>query len=270
MSYSWSIALFAGLPERLGTRQAELATDRTEMTVGELKAALCEAYPAQAGLISVCFAARNEAYAADDEVVRCDDTLALLPPVSGGDGSGAAAASDADAACRIGPEPLDAAAVAALVEHPDHGAVIVFIGTTREWTAGQRTVKLEYEAYGPMALRTLEQIRRELDERWPGTRCAIHHRIGVVGIGEASVVIAVSGPHRAAAYDASRYAIERLKQIVPIWKKEIWEDGSEWKGHQTGPWNPLAEPAGAPASAGTLPPAEPRPPGAGASQETPE
>lgn len=269
MSYSWSIALFAGLPERLGTRQAELSSDRSEMTVGELKAALSEAYPAHAGLIAVCFAARNEAYAADGELVRCGDELALLPPVSGGDGSGASIA--AAAACRICAEPLDAAAVASLVEHPDHGAAIVFIGTTREWTAGQRTVKLEYEAYEPMALRTLEQIRRELDERWPGTRCAIHHRIGVVGIGEASVVIAVSGPHRAAAYEASRYAIERLKQIVPIWKKEVWEDGSEWKGHQTGPWNPLSDlaPPVPPAASDKLP-AEEAAAAAGAAREPSE
>jgi molybdopterin synthase catalytic subunit len=89
-----------------------------------------------------------------------------------------------------------------------------------------------------MALAKLRQIGAEITERWPGTRCAISHRIGRVDIAEISVVIAVSAPHRAGCYEASRYAIERLKQIVPIWKKEIWEDGSEWKGHGLGPWDP--------------------------------
>ncbi len=135
-------------------------------------------------------------------------------------------------------DPIDTASVLNAVLEPDHGASIVFVGTTREHTKGQRTVLLEYEAYEPMAIRTLEQIGQEIAQRWPGSRVAITHRLGKVGIGEASVVIATSSPHRDGAYQASRYAIDRLKQIVPIWKKEVWEDGSEWKGHQTGPWNP--------------------------------
>ncbi|NBI28231.1 molybdenum cofactor biosynthesis protein MoaE [Chengkuizengella sp. YPA3-1-1] len=124
------------------------------------------------------------------------------------------------------------------VNHPNHGASISFIGTTREFTHGQKTVLLEYEAYIPMALKTLEQIGKEINEKWNGVLTAITHRLGKVEVGEISVVIAVSSPHRDHCYEASRYAIERLKQIVPIWKKEIWEDGSEWKGHQLGPWNP--------------------------------
>jgi molybdopterin synthase catalytic subunit len=135
--------------------------------------------------------------------------------------------------------PIDIASVTAKVIAPKHGATLAFIGTTREWTHGRRTVLLEYEAYVPMALRTLKQIGEEMAARWPGTDCAITHRIGQVGIGEASVVIAVSSPHRDVCYEASRYAIERLKVIVPIWKKEVWEDGTEWRGAQTGPWNPL-------------------------------
>ncbi|MNF04742.1 Molybdopterin synthase catalytic subunit [compost metagenome] len=89
-----------------------------------------------------------------------------------------------------------------------------------------------------MAVATMRQIGDEIAQRWQGALCAISHRIGVVGLAETSVVIAVSSPHRDSCYEASRYAIERLKQIVPIWKKEIWDDGSEWKGHQLGPWNP--------------------------------
>ncbi len=136
--------------------------------------------------------------------------------------------------------PLSVEQTTAKVIRPEHGAALSFTGTTREFTHGKRTVHLEYEAYEPMALKTMEQIGREIAERWPGTLCAISHRLGKVDIAEISVVIAVSSPHRAECYEASRYAIERLKQIVPIWKKEIWEDGSEWKGHQLGPWNPTA------------------------------
>ncbi|UJF36273.1 molybdenum cofactor biosynthesis protein MoaE [Paenibacillus hexagrammi] len=153
----------------------------------------------------------------------------MIPPVSGGQPS----------RCSITYDKIDTERVASLVNHPNHGASLVFIGTTREMTHGQRTVLLEYEAYVPMALKTMETIGEEIDRKWPGTLCAITHRLGKVEIAEASVVIAVSSPHRADCYEASRYAIERLKQIVPIWKKEIWEDGSEWKGSQTGPWNPL-------------------------------
>jgi molybdopterin synthase catalytic subunit len=129
--------------------------------------------------------------------------------------------------------------VVAKAADPNHGAEIAFIGTTREYTHGKRTILLEYEAYIPMALRTMEQIGQEIHERFSSAKCAITHRLGQVAIGETSVIIAVSAPHRDACYEASRYAIEQLKLIVPIWKKEIWEDGSEWKGHQLGPWNPL-------------------------------
>jgi len=138
--------------------------------------------------------------------------------------------------------PIDPTDVGRKVIVPEQGATLLFVGTTREWTQGKRTVLLEYEAYVPMALKAMAQIGDEIAERWPGARCAITHRVGRVDVAEASVVIAVSAPHRDVCYEASRHAIERLKQIVPIWKKEVWEDGTEWKGAQTGPWNPMAEP----------------------------
>jgi len=136
--------------------------------------------------------------------------------------------------------PIDVARVSAKAIAPEQGATLAFIGTTREWTHGKRTVLLEYEAYAPMALKAMASIGEEIAARWPGAICAITHRIGPVAVGEASVVIAVSAPHREVCYEASRHAIERLKVVVPIWKKEVWEDGTEWKGAQTGPWNPLA------------------------------
>jgi molybdopterin synthase catalytic subunit len=146
-----------------------------------------------------------------------------------------------DAMFEITEDEIDVARVSA--KAIEQGATLAFIGTTREWTHGKRTVLLEYEAYAPMALKAMAAIGEDIASRWPGAKCAITHRIGRVEVGEASVVIAVSAPHRDVCYEASRHAIERLKQIVPIWKKEVWEDGTEWKGAQTGPWNPLVGPS---------------------------
>ena len=110
------------------------------------------------------------------------------------------------------------------------GAVCTFTGHVREWTKGTRTVHLEYEAYIPMAEKMLAQIGDEISERWPGVITAIGHRIGKLEISDIAVVIVTSSPHRTDSYRANEYAVERLKEIVPIWKKEIWEDGEEWIG----------------------------------------
>lgn len=238
MTNVWSIKLFAGLPERLGVPVLELPSQSDELSAAELKAIICAKYPEHTALIQISFIARNHAYAAEDTMLRVTDELALLPPVSGGEERPGPSGSEAADLFVVTPDPIGADDVLAKVIVPEHGASIAFVGTTREWTQGQRTVLLEYEAYAPMAVATMRQIGEEIAERWNGALCAISHRIGVVGLAETSVVIAVSAPHRDSCYEASRYAIERLKQIVPIWKKEIWEDGSEWKGHQLGPWNP--------------------------------
>ncbi|WP_202081074.1 molybdenum cofactor biosynthesis protein MoaE [Caldalkalibacillus salinus] len=128
--------------------------------------------------------------------------------------------------------PLKIETVTSRVVHPHAGAINTFIGTVRELTKGKRTLYLEYEAYVPMAEKKLQQIGKEIQEQWPEARVAIDHRIGTLDITDIAVVIAVSTPHRADAYDASRYAIERIKEIVPIWKKEYWEDGEKWIGDQ--------------------------------------
>lgn len=235
-----TIRLFAGLAEKLGGPSVELETETEALTAGELKNLLSDRYPAAAGTIQISFVAKNQAYAKPEEPVREGDELALIPPVSGGSGLPAGGSMTEISLYELNRSPIDAGPVAAKVADPNHGASLVFIGTTREFTQGQRTLTLDYEAYEPMALSTMAQIGEEVSLRWPGTRCAITHRLGRVAVGETSVVIAVSSPHRAECYDASRYAIERLKQVVPIWKKELWEDGSEWKGHQLGPWDPTA------------------------------
>ncbi|WP_413467529.1 molybdenum cofactor biosynthesis protein MoaE [Metabacillus niabensis] len=112
------------------------------------------------------------------------------------------------------------------------GAVTTFTGTVREFTYGKRTLSLEYQAYEKMAVKKLEQIGEEIKEKWSDAKVAITHRIGKLEISDIAVVIAVSTPHRKDAYAANEYAIERIKQIVPIWKKEIWESGEAWIGDQ--------------------------------------
>ncbi len=236
-----TISLFAGLADRIGTSSLEFNVEKTELNADLLKHLLSEAYPDAASLIAVSFVAVNQEYAPGTCSISEKDEVALIPPVSGGEPvSGSQRHQSQDGLYAITDEELSVDAVTAKVITANHGAALTFTGTTREMTGDRRTVHLEYEAYVPMALSKLQQIGSEIADKWPGTRCAITHRIGLVGIAEASVIIAVSSPHRAGCYEASRYAIERLKQIVPIWKKESWEDGTEWKGHGLGPWDPSA------------------------------
>jgi molybdopterin synthase catalytic subunit len=129
-------------------------------------------------------------------------------------------------------EPIKVEEIVKKVERREAGAVTTFIGTVREWTKGRRTLSLEYQAYASMAVKMLEQIGDEVKEKWPTAQTAISHRVGHLEIADIAVVIAVSSPHRKIAYETNEYAIERIKQIVPIWKKEHWEDGETWIGDQ--------------------------------------
>lgn len=124
--------------------------------------------------------------------------------------------------------PLDIAQCIASVASDNAGGIDVFIGTVRNFTKGRRVLRLEFEAYEPMAIAEMAKIAREAEALFAVDRIAIHHRLGMLGIGETAVVIAVSTPHRHAAFDACRYAIDTLKQTVPIWKKEFFEDGEVW------------------------------------------
>jgi molybdopterin synthase catalytic subunit len=129
---------------------------------------------------------------------------------------------------RVSADPLDPEAVSAIVSSSDCGAVTTFVGFVRDEHGGRRVLWLEYEAYAPLALKAFKRIDEEAGERWPSIALAIHHRIGRVEIGEPSVVIAAASPHRAEAFAACRYAIERIKQIAPIWKHEHFEGGAVW------------------------------------------
>jgi molybdopterin synthase catalytic subunit len=131
-------------------------------------------------------------------------------------------------------EPLSERAVARAVDHPGAGALALFSGVVRDQTGGRRVKFLEYEAHGPMALAKMREIGAAIRNRWPAImRLALVHRIGRLEIGESSVMIAVSSPHRAQAFEACRFAIDTLKETVPIWKKEHFEDGEVWVGLQS-------------------------------------
>jgi len=242
MTYRWTFKLFAGLTGRFGSTVLEVSLAQPSYTTLQLKQALCDAFPEQVAALSSCYIAANMQYCIDEQSIDFDQELALLPPVSGGEHSTGSDQQDNTKISKfeITNEAISAEAVMSKVITPAYGATLLFIGTTREFTGDMKTISLHYEAYEPMAIATMHQIGQEIGERWQGADCAITHRIGSVGLSEISVVIAVATAHRDDCYAASRYAIERLKQIVPIWKQEIWEDGAEWRGHQQGPWVPTA------------------------------
>lgn len=125
-------------------------------------------------------------------------------------------------------KPLDPAAIADAVSGSGYGAVATFVGTVRGVNLGRPVLRLEYEAYAPLAVRVFERIAREAAERWPEAALAMHHRVGTLEVGDASVVIAAASAHRADAFAVCRYAIERVKQIAPIWKREYFDGGEIW------------------------------------------
>ena len=128
--------------------------------------------------------------------------------------------------------PLDPESITSRVRQHSNGAVVTFLGTTRDSTDGRRVLHLEYEAYRPMTDRKLEEVRDEIRDRWSIEDVAIAHRLGRLEIGDISLVVAVSSPHRADAFAACKYAVDRIKQVVPIWKKEFFEDGEVWVGSE--------------------------------------
>ncbi|HEV2492727.1 MAG TPA: molybdenum cofactor biosynthesis protein MoaE [Terriglobia bacterium] len=156
--------------------------------------------------------------------LRDGDEVAFLPPVSGG----APDTADGEDFYRVTHDVIPTAVFAQRLKAPEDGAVVVFEGIVRDNLHGRKTRYLEYEAYEPMAVRKMEEIGQEAREKFRIDRIGMIHRIGRLEIGETSVAIIVTAAHRGAAFDACRYAIDRLKQVVPIWKKEYFEDGAVW------------------------------------------
>ena len=205
-----SVRLFAGLRERAGLARLELDD---VARAGDVWARL-DLGEEPGGLMY----AVNREYVDRSHELQDGDEVALIPPVSGG------------APFLITSEPLDVARVVAEAESDEAGAVASFVGTVRRSSRGRNVQYLEYEAFEEMAEAMLVQLAASLTEKHDLTAVAIHHRIGRVEIGEASVVIAVSSPHRASALDACREAIDTLKETIPLWKKEVYEGGEEWIG----------------------------------------
>jgi MoaE-MoaD fusion protein len=179
---------------------------------------IIDAYPALRRFGRSLLFAVNEEYSAADRIISNGDELAVFPPVSGGSHD----------FFEITTEPLDVGAIARRVILPECGATVTLDGYAREWTRGRRTVHLVYEAYEPMALKEMERLGRQVHEQFEIAHIGIVHRTGKLEIGETSVVIAVSAPHRRAAFEACEWAIRELKRTVPIWKKEVFEDGEVW------------------------------------------
>ena len=213
---------FAMIRETLG-RSEETRAVAVGTTAGEIFAALAEEEPRLGPLMGATLLMVNREYVPPEHPLADGDEVALIPPVSGG---------EAPARFIVTDEPLDARAVEALVAGPSAGAVVTFTGTVRDHARGRAVVTLDYEAYVPAAERMLARIGAEIGERWGIERVAIAHRTGLLRPGEASVVIAVASPHRAEAFAACRHAIERIKEIVPIWKKEHYADGAVWVGSE--------------------------------------
>jgi MoaE-MoaD fusion protein len=205
------VRLFAGLREQAGTGEREL-----DLPDGAVLADVWPALDLGAEPHGLLYAVNRE-YAAADRELSEGDEVAVIPPVSGG-------------AFRLSEDPLDLGAVCAEVANERAGAIATFLGTTRVESRGRTVLHLEYEAYGGMAEKVMEEIADDLKAEYDLCGVAIHHRTGRVGIGETSVAIAVSAPHRHDALSACREAIDRLKETVPLWKKEVYEGGEEWIG----------------------------------------
>lgn len=210
------ILYFAGARDAAGTARETLAAPPP--TVGALRRVLAEVHPPLARILARSRVAVDQEFAPDDAPLRDGAEIAIVPPVSGGGGL-----------FRVVDRPLALAEVLEAVAAPGRGGVVTFTGTVRAETRGRAVLRLEYEAYAPMAERKLAELGAAIG-REHGAEVAIVHRVGVLAPGEAAVVIACAAPHRTPAFRACEACIEALKRDVPIWKREVYEDGSEWVG----------------------------------------
>jgi MoaE-MoaD fusion protein len=215
--------LFGQAREMAGSDTIELELEEPA-TVESAFDALKADHPRLSRIERSLLFAVNEQYASRSDSLSERDRLAILPPVSGG--------SRAEDIFEITREPIDIAGLRSRLLGGESGAVVIFDGVARNNTKGRRTLYLEYEGYTEMALVTMQQIGGEAHQQWPINRIGIIHRLGRIEISQSSVVIVVTSAHRKVAFEACQYAIDRLKKIVPIWKKEYFEDGAVWVENQ--------------------------------------
>ncbi|MCO5176751.1 MAG: molybdopterin converting factor subunit 1 [Thermomicrobiales bacterium] len=216
-----SLRFFAIVRERIGESERTIELPAGS-TVADVMAWVDGEFSEIAPLFRASMVMLNQEYVGRGEALKDGDEIAFIPPVSGG----------SDDHVRVTDEPLNQVAIAAHAEHPGAGAIVTFAGVVRDNARGRGVLWLDYEAYPEAAEKMLTQICAEMRERWPVLAVAIEHRTGRLQIGEASVVIAVSSAHRAAGFEACAYCIERIKEIVPIWKKEAYADGEVWIGSE--------------------------------------
>ena len=214
-----SVLYFAAARERAGLAEERFAALPAPGTVRSLLAELCARHPSLVPLLPHLRVAVNQAFVGLDEVVPEGAEVALIPPVAGGAGL-----------FRVVERPPTLDEVVAAVRDAARGGLVTFTGVVRQESRGRQVVRLTYEAYVPMAEKVLAGVGAEAEERWPGVRLAIVHRVGVLQPGDVAVVIAAAAPHRSEAFEACRFAIERLKRDAPIWKRETYQDGEEWVG----------------------------------------
>ncbi|WP_224369259.1 molybdopterin converting factor subunit 1 [Hyalangium versicolor] len=212
------VLYFAAARERAGAQRETLEVPEGARVQDVLRR-VAEKHPGLVPLLPHLRVAVNQEFVDTGAEVPDGAELALIPPVSGGSGL-----------FSVVDRPLRLEEVVAAVSGEAYGGLVTFSGSVRNQTKGRRVLKLEYEAYPPMAEKRMAAIAAEVAERWSGTRLAIMHRVGTLMPGELAVVIAAAAPHRKEAFLACEHTIERLKQDVPIWKKEFFEDGEIWVG----------------------------------------
>jgi MoaE-MoaD fusion protein len=227
------VLFFGGLKDLAGK-----SSDLLELPDGAFVRDVLSHYLAQVpqmrGLLASLAVAVNQEYAGAETVLRCDDEVALLPPVSGGSEGETPSGQPAErrrygsGPALIVRDPIDTAGVLGRVKQGGDGAAVVFEGVVRNQTRGRRTLHLDYEAYEEMALRQMESLAEQALKKFQVREVALVHRLGRLEIGETSVLIVVASAHRAAAFDACHWLIDTLKRTVPIWKKEYFEDGAVW------------------------------------------
>ncbi len=218
------VRLFARLSELAGTRETEVELGEG-VSVGDAYRLLCQRYPELADYSHSLMFAVNAQYVSTEHPLADGDELALIPPVSGG---ARARPGPVEGLFEVTDKPLEPQRLVEHVRRDESGAVALFYGVVRDNNMGRRVLYLEYDAYPEMAGRVMEQIAREAMERWPLTDVAMQHRTGRLEIGETSMLIAVSAPHRREAFEACHALVDRFKEVVPIWKKEVFEGGEVW------------------------------------------
>jgi molybdopterin synthase catalytic subunit len=219
LSAGITVLYFAAARERAGLSREPLEVPEGA-SVRDVLALLTGRHPALAPLLPHLRVAVDQEFVGPDAPVRAGAEVALIPPVAGG----------SPGLFSVVDRPLRLEEVVEAVGGEAYGGLVTFSGSVRNQTKGRRVLRLEYEAYAPMAEKKLAEIGGEAAAQWPGARLAIVHRVGTLVPGELAVVIAAAAPHRKEAFRACEHAIERLKQDVPIWKKEFFEDGDVWVG----------------------------------------